>query len=367
MENRTIVVKLGTSVLTGGSSQLNRAHMVELVRQCAALHRHGHRVVVVTSGAIAAGREHLGHPPLAPTLPNKQMLAAVGQTQLIRVWQDLFNLYGLHIGQMLLTRADLEDRERYLNARDTMRSLLDHRIIPVINENDAVATAEIKVGDNDNLSARAAILADADLLILLTDQKGLFTADPRTNPDAQLIEEVQTIDDTLRSLAGDSVSGLGTGGMATKLQAADVARRAGVNVVIATGQMPEVIGRLAKGERIGTLFPALASPLEGRKSWILAGPPPHGEVHVDQGAVAAMKEKGSSLLPKGIVAVKGDFIRGDVVRILDPKGAELARGICRYDHLELEKLRGVHSDQIEQVLGYGYGSVAIHRDDMVLL
>ncbi len=243
MENRTIVVKLGTSVLTGGFARLNRAHMVELVRQCAALHRHGHRVVLVTSGAIAAGREHLGHPPLAPTLPNKQMLAAVGQTQLIRVWQDLFNLYGLHIGQMLLTRADLEDRERYLNARDTLRTLLDHRIIPVINENDAVATAEIKVGDNDNLSARAAILADADLLVLLTDQKGLFTADPRTNPDAQLIEEVQTIDDTLRSLAGDSVSGLGTGGMATKLQAADVARRAGVDVVIATGQIPEVIGR----------------------------------------------------------------------------------------------------------------------------
>lgn len=265
MENRTIVVKLGTSVLTGGSARLNRAHMVELVRQCAALHRHGHRVVLVTSGAIAAGREHLGHPPLAPTLPNKQMLAAVGQTQLIRVWQDLFNLYGLHIGQMLLTRADLEDRERYLNARDTLRTLLDHRIIPVINENDAVATAEIKVGDNDNLSARAAILADADLLVLLTDQKGLFTADPRTNPDAQLIEEVQTIDDTLRSLAGDSVSGLGTGGMATKLQAADVARRAGVDVVIATGQIPEVIGRLAAGERVGTLFPALASPLEGRK------------------------------------------------------------------------------------------------------
>jgi len=337
MENRTIVVKLGTSVLTGGSSQLNRAHMVELVRQCAALHRHGHRVVVVTSGAIAAGREHLGHPPLAPTLPNKQMLAAVGQTQLIRVWQDLFNLYGLHIGQMLLTRADLEDRERYLNARDTLRTLLDHRIIPVINENDAVATAEIKVGDNDNLSARA------------------------------VIEEVQTIDDTLRKLAGGSVGGLGTGGMATKLQAADVARRAGVKVVIATGQMPEVIGRLARGERIGTLFPALASPLEGRKSWILAGPPPHGEVQVDQGAVAAMQDKGSSLLPKGIVSVKGDFVRGDVVRILDPKGVELARGICRYDHVELNKLRGVHSDSIEQVLGYGYGAVAIHRDDMVLL
>lgn len=367
MENRTIVVKLGTSVLTGGSSRLNRAHMVELVRQCAALHRDGHQVVVVTSGAIAAGREHLGHPVLAPTLPNKQMLAAVGQTQIIRVWQDLFNLYGLHIGQMLLTRADLEDRERYLNARDTLRALLDNRIIPVINENDAVAIAEIKVGDNDNLSARAAILADADLLILLTDQKGLFTADPRTNPDAQLIEEVQTIDDTLRKLAGDSVSGLGTGGMATKLQAADVARRAGINVVIATGQVPEVIGRLAKGERIGTRFPAIASPVEGRKSWILAGPSSHGEVHVDAGAARAVQEKGSSLLPKGIVRVSGDFARGDVIRIMGPDGQILARGISRYSHDELARLCGVHSDHIEQVLGYGYGSVAIHRDDMVVL
>jgi glutamate 5-kinase len=367
MENKTIVVKLGTSVLTGGSSQLNRAHMVELVRQCAALHRQGHRVVLVSSGAIAAGRAHLGHPPLAPTLTNKQMLAAVGQTQLIRVWQDLFNLYDLHVGQMLLTRADLEDRERYLNARDTLRTLLDHRIIPIINENDAVATAEIKVGDNDNLSARAAILADADLLILLTDQTGLFTADPRTNPDAQLIEEVQTIDDTLRKLAGGSVSGLGTGGMATKLQAADVARRAGVDVVIATGQVPEVVGRLANGERIGTRFPALASPLEGRKSWILAGPPPLGEVQVDLGAVVAMRDKGSSLLPKGITGVRGVFVRGDVVRILDPHGSELARGICRYNHEELTRLRGVHSDQIETLLGYGYGAVAIHRDDMILL
>ncbi len=366
MENRTIVVKLGTSVLTGGSSQLNRAHMVELVRQCAALHRHGHRVVVVTSGAIAAGREHLGHPPLAPTLPNKQMLAAVGQTQLIRVWQDLFNLYGLHIGQMLLTRADLEDRERYLNARDTLRTLLDHRIIPVINENDAVATAEIKVGDNDNLSARAAILADADLLILLTDQKGLFTADPRTNPDAQLIEEVQTIDDTLRKLAGDSVSGLGTGGMATKLQAADVARRAGVNVVIATGQMPEVVGRLAKGERIGTLFPALASPLEGRKSWILAGPPPTAKCRWIRAPWPPCRRRAPACCPRHSGG-EGRFRawrRGAHSR---PRGAELARGICRYNHLELDKLRGVHSDNIEQVLGYGYGAVAIHRDDMVLL
>lgn len=367
MKGKTIVVKLGTSVLTGGTLYLDRAHMVELVRQCASLQRAGHQIIVVTSAAIAAGREHLGFPELASTMANKQMLAAVGQTQLIQTWQTLFNLYGLHVGQILLTRADLEDRERFLNARDTLRALLDNRIIPVINENDAVATNEIKVGDNDNLSARAAILADADLLILLTDQKGLFTADPRNNPDAQLIEEVKTIDDTLRKLAGGSIGGLGTGGMATKLQAADVARRAGIDVVIATGQVPEVIGRLATGERIGTRFPALASPLESRKRWILAGPPPHGEIHIDAGAVVAVREHGSSLLPKGIVRIDGDFRRGEAVRIVNPEGRELARGICRYDALDLNLIKGQHSEQIESLLGHGYGNVAIHRDDLVLL
>lgn len=214
-DSQTLVVKLGTSVLTGGSRRLNRAHIVELVRQCAQLHAAGHRIVIVTSGAIAAGREHLGYPELPATIASKQLLAAVGQSRLIQLWEQLFSIYGIHVGQMLLTRADMEDRERFLNARDTLRALLDNNIVPVINENDAVATAEIKVGDNDNLSALAAILAGADKLLLLTDQQGLFTADPRTNPQAELIKDVYGIDDALRSIAGDSVSGLGTGGMGT--------------------------------------------------------------------------------------------------------------------------------------------------------
>jgi glutamate 5-kinase len=226
-DSQTLVVKLGTSVLTGGSRRLNRAHIVELVRQCAQLHAMGHRIVIVTSGAIAAGREHLGYPELPATIASKQLLAAVGQSRLIQLWEQLFSIYGIHVGQMLLTRADMEDRERFLNARDTLRALLDNSIVPVINENDAVATAEIKVGDNDNLSALAAILAGADKLLLLTDQPGLFTADPRSNPQAELIKDVYGIDDALRAIAGDSVSGLGTGGMGTKLQAADVACRAG--------------------------------------------------------------------------------------------------------------------------------------------
>lgn len=367
MDKKTIVVKLGTSILTGGTRRLDRAHMVELVRQLAALHRQGNRIVVVTSGAIAAGRELLGHPSLAPTMPNKQMLAAVGQSHLIQIWQSLFAIYDLHVGQILLTRADLEDRERYLNARDTLNTLIDHRIIPVINENDAVATAEIKVGDNDNLSARAAILADADLLILLTDQQGLFTADPRSNPDATLIEQVAVIDDELRALAGDSVSGLGTGGMATKLQAADIATRAGIEVVIATGKQPELLGRIAKGEQVGTRFIAQACPLESRKSWILAGPPPHGEVVIDAGAEKALHDQGSSLLPAGIRQVGGEFERGDVVRIRTQTGKELARGITRYSAADLARIAGKHSDEIADVLGYEYGSVAFHRDDLVVL
>lgn len=367
MEYKTIVVKLGTSILTGGTRRIDRAHMVELVRQLAVLHRDGHQIVVVTSGAIAAGRELLGHPVLPATMPNKQMLAAVGQSHLIQIWQALFNIYQLNVGQILLTRADLEDRERYLNARDTLKTLLAHRIIPIINENDAVATTEIKVGDNDNLSARAAILADADLLILLTDQTGLFTADPRSNPEAVLIPEVSQVDDELRALAGDSVSGLGTGGMATKLQAADIATRAGVEVVIASGKQPELIGLLARGEKAGTRFLAQANPLESRKSWILAGPPPHGELYVDVGAEAAVHDKGSSLLPKGIARVQGEFERGDVVRVMTAQGRELARGICRYNSADMALIAGKHSDDIETCLGYGYGPVAIHRDDLVLL
>ncbi|WP_018691086.1 glutamate 5-kinase [Algicola sagamiensis] len=367
MQKKTIVVKLGTSVLTGGTLNLDRAHMVELVRQCARLHEKGHDIILVTSGAVAAGREHLSIPDLPDTLSHKQMLASVGQSQLILAWEHLFNIYGRHVGQMLLTRADLEDRERYLNARDTLRTLLNYRIIPIFNENDAVATAEIKVGDNDNLSAMVATLAQADQLYLLTDQTGLFTDDPRKNPDAELIPEVKTIDETLRKLAGGTDNGLGTGGMATKLQAADVARHSGIDVVIAAGHTPDVITRLAEGETIGTRFPALQTRLESRKQWILAGPPPAGEITIDAGACLAVQKKGSSLLPKGITRVQGHFKRGEVVRIVNMEKTELARGIARYDSQEMQKIAGHHSEKIESILGYVYGSVAVHRDDLVLL
>lgn len=363
--SQTLVVKLGTSVLTGGSLRLNRAHIVELVRQCAQQHALGHRIVIVTSGAIAAGREHLGYPELPATIASKQLLAAVGQSRLIQLWEQLFSIYGINIGQMLLTRADLEDRERFLNARDMMQALLDHGIVPVINENDAVATAEIKVGDNDNLSALAAILGSADKLLLLTDQAGLFTADPRDNPDAELIREVHSIDDALRAIAGDSISGLGTGGMATKLQAADVAGRAGVEVVIAAGSKPGVIGDVINDISVGTRFHAQTSPLENRKRWIF-GAPPAGEVIIDDGAVKAMLERGSSLLPKGIKQVKGDFSRGEVIRIRNLTGKDLAHGVARYNSDAMRMIAGHHSQQIDIILGYEYGAVAVHRDDMII-
>jgi glutamate 5-kinase len=362
-ESQTLVVKLGTSVLTGGSRRLNRAHIVELVRQCAQLHAMGHRIVIVTSGAIAAGREHLGYPELPATIASKQLLAAVGQSRLIQLWEQLFSIYGIHVGQMLLTRADMEDRERFLNARDTLRALLDNSIVPVINENDAVATAEIKVGDNDNLSALAAILAGADKLLLLTDQPGLFTADPRSNPQAELIKDVYGIDDALRAIAGDSVSGLGTGGMGTKLQAADVACRAGIDTIIAAGNRPDVIGHAMEGLPVGTCFHAQESPLENRKRWIF-GAPPAGELTVDAGATQAILERGSSLLPKGIVS--GNFSRGEVIRIRNSEGRDIAHGVSRYNSDALRLIAGQHSQQIDAILGYEYGPVAVHRDDMII-
>lgn len=364
---RRIVVKLGTGVLTRGTRFLNQPQMVELARQFALLHRQGKEVIVCSSGAQAAGRAELDFPELPATLSTRQMLAAVGQSRLMLMWERFFDIYGIHVGQILLTRADTENRQRYLNARDTFNALLEYGIVPIVNENDAVVIEEIKVGDNDNLSALVAVLADADLLLMLTDQPGLFTADPRTDPNAQLIREVHAIDDSLRALAGGSQSGLGIGGMSTKLQAADVARRAGADVIIAAGDAPDVILRAVAGEEVGTRFPALETPLDNRKRWILAGPAPSGRLVVDGGAARALRHHGRSLLPAGISAVEGLFERGDAVFVQEKDGPVLARGITRYGSDDLQQILGCHSNEIPQRLGYGYGPVAIHRNDMILL
>lgn len=365
-KEQIIVVKLGTSVLTGGTNKLDKAHMVELVRQCCELKKQGHQVVMVSSGAVAAGREQLLK-PCGTSLVDKQMLAAIGQGQLIHIWQSLFALYGVNVGQMLLTRADVDDRERYLNARDTLTALLSYNVVPIINENDAVATSEIKVGDNDNLSALVAILANADKLLLLTDQDGLFTSDPRTNADAKLIDEVTHINDELRQLAGGSGTSLGTGGMATKLQAADIARRAGVEVIIAKGAGSNVILKCMSEQLPGTRFLKLTAPKDGRKKWLLAGPKSNGQIAIDAGAIRALQNNGASLLAKGVTCAFGDFERGDLIDLIDTNNQVIARGLTRFSRSEVNKIKGAHSKNIAQLLSYDAGAEVLHRDDLVLL
>lgn len=362
-----IVIKFGTSVLTGGTPNLDRPRIMHLVEQCAELYHQGHEIILVSSGAIAAGRQRLSVDNLPDTVSVKQMLAAVGQSRLMQVWERFFDIYDIHVGQVLLTRGDIESRSRYLNARDTLDALLEHRVVPIFNENDAVATEEIRLGDNDNLSALVTLLSDADLLIMLTDQPGLFTADPRLDPNARLIPEVEDIDKIANLQVGDTHTAQGTGGMVTKLKAADYARRAGADVVIAAGSTRNVIRQITAGGEIGTRFPAIATPLESRKRWILAGSSPSGVLTIDEGAVRALKHSGRSLLPAGILSIDGSFRRGDTVRIQSPEQIELARGIVRYSSVDLSLIKGRQSEEIAAILGYYYGAVTVHRNDLILL
>lgn len=363
-----VLIKLGTSVLTAGTRQLHRPTMVDLVRQFAELHAAGTELIICSSGAIIAGRERLNFPK-PKSVTEKQMLAAVGQSALMFVWEQLFDIYGIQVGQMLLTSADFENRGRFLNARDTLNALLAHDIVPIINENDAVTTEEIQVGDNDNLSARAAVMAEAPLLVLLTDQKGLFTADPRHDHAAHLISEVREIDESMWQAAGGSGTQVGTGGMVTKLQAADIARRGGTEVIIAAGLEPNVVHRLIiDREPLGTRFLAVENPLKNRKRWILAGSKAAGSVTINEKAVRVLTgQKGRSLLPAGIIHIEGQFARGETIAIRDKADRELGRGIVRYASDDLHQIMGHHSDKIEAILGFGFGPVAIHRNDMVLL
>jgi glutamate 5-kinase len=363
-----IVIKLGTSTLTGGTPYLAPPLLIDLARQVQILQAAGHQVILVSSGAIASGREKLGFPQLPKDIPAKQMLAAVGQPRLMALYEQLFGHYGLTVAQILLTRADLASRSQYLNARNTLLALLDQNVIAIVNENDTIATEEIRVGDNDNLSALVANLVDADWLILLTDQSGLYTADPRTTPNSKLVEEVSAahIPESLWKAAGDSGSGLGTGGMVTKLQAADLARRAGVTCFIASGKEPDVLVRLTNGERLGTRFLPVVTALESRKRYILSARRAPGLVNVDDGAAKALK-RGGSLLPVGVVAVSGKFERGDTVRVIDPSEHEIARGIVNYSSVDMSQLLRRRSDEIEAILGYNFGDEVIHRNNLVVL
>ncbi|MBK8230720.1 MAG: glutamate 5-kinase [Candidatus Eisenbacteria bacterium] len=362
-----IVVKLGTSTLTEGSQRLHAPRILDLARQIDLILRRGATVTLVSSGAVAAGRERLGEVEGSAGIPTKQMLAAIGQSRLMALYESIFGFYDRVVAQVLLTRTDFMRRQSYLNARNTFETLRQHGVIPIVNENDTVATEEIRVGDNDNLSALVAGLVDADLLVLLTDQEGLFTGDPRLSRDAELIREVKAhpIPPELWEAAGGTRSGLGTGGMSTKLQAADLARQAGADVRIASGSAPDVLIRLADGEEIGTRFPRVESPLESRKRYILAGWSGRATIAIDPGAADALGRHGS-LLPVGVTRVEGAFQRGDTVQVLSPDGRELGRGLVNYTDDELGRIRGERSERIRELLGYDYGDEVIHRDDFVL-
>jgi len=364
---KRIVVKIGSGVLTGEGQGIEPRFMEELAGQVADLRRDGKEVVIVTSGAIAAGRRDLGLLDRPRTIPQKQAAAAIGQTRLMRAYEDAFARHGLRTAQILITRFDLSDRTRFLNARATLETLLECGAVPVINENDTVAVDEIKFGDNDNLSALVTNLADAHLLVILTDIDGFYSADPRQNPDARLVPLVRTVTRDIERAAGGSGTSVGTGGMATKLAAAKKAGKSGAPTLIVNGGTPRILIRAMAGEELGTLFLAPSKSLPSRKHWIAYTLRPKGRVVVDEGARTVLSRHGRSLLPSGIISVEGDFDRGDCIKVSGPDGTEFARGIAAYSHAEVAKLLGHKSGEIEAILGYKYGDEIIHRDNLVVL
>jgi glutamate 5-kinase len=360
------VLKFGTSTLTGGSEALSLAKLADLVEQTAALHAAGLEPVIVSSGAVAAGRHRLQSPDERRELPVKQMLAAVGQSRLMHLYDQVFEFHGITTAQVLVTRHDLAARDAYLNVRTTLLGLCDRRVVPIINENDVVASDELRLGDNDTLSALVVGLIDADLLVLVSDIPGLYTADPTRDPSAQLIHEVESISPEVEGYAGGSRSTLGTGGMWTKIQAAKLAVAAGAETRIVDGRERNVLLRVLRGEQLGTRFRA-ADALEGRKRWILSGLAHAGRLTVDDGAAHALLQRNASLLPAGVVRVDGDFRRGDPVDIAVGHGEPIARGIANYSGDDLRILAGRRSGDIEGLLGYSYGNHVVHRNDMVVL
>ncbi|TDY50191.1 glutamate 5-kinase [Alicyclobacillus sacchari] len=358
------VVKVGSSSLTDGSGVLAIAKMERLVKQIATLYREGGwHVVLVSSGAIAAGLGKLGWQRARISMPEKQAAAAVGQTALMEEYERLFAKEGLHVGQLLLTRADVEDRKRFVHIRNTVQALLRHDIVPIINENDTVAVEEIRFGDNDSLAGLAALVSEADRLVLLTDIDGLYTANPRTDPSAKRIEVVAEVTDEIERLAGGAGSVVGTGGMRTKLIAAKAAVRAGVEVVIASAETPDVLRRVLAGEAVGTRFLASPQPVSLRKSWLMHAPKPEGSLMIDEGAVRALLTAGGSLLVPGIVRIEGDFQEGAVVLLQSMKGEPVGKGITSFSARDLDDLlaRRRAGEDLHNV------HEVVHRNDMVLV
>ncbi len=363
---KRIVVKVG-SALTAAQDKAGRpAHTPAIAAFVTDLMSRGKEAILVSSGAVAAGLASLPDVDGAArrrSIPEKQALAAIGQMRLMETWRDLVNG---PCAQILLTHDDIRNRRRFINAKNTLQQLLKLRVLPIVNENDSVAIEELRVGDNDNLAAHVAALADADLLLILSDVDGLYTADPRRDAGAELIETVAVIDDAVRALAGDAGSAVATGGMRTKLQAAEKATQRGIDALIARGSNPGVFADLLRGGRPGTWFKPTANPLAAKKHWMLHALPAGGRVLVDAGAARALLERGASLLPSGVVGVEGAFNRGDAVEVLCD-GRPLARGLVQYNADQLARLKGRRTGEIMDILGFAYADEIIHRSDMIVV
>jgi glutamate 5-kinase len=364
---RRVVIKVGSALITNDGRGLDTAQIEKLVAQIAELRRMGKECVLVSSGAIAEGVLRIGWEKRPTQVYRLQAAAAVGQMGLAEAYERRFRDHGLGSAQILLTHQNLSDREQYLNARSTIKELLGLGIVPVINENDTVVTNEIKVGDNDTLGALVTNLIEADVLVILTDQKGLYTADPRSNPDAEFVSTAKAGDPALEKMAGGAASSLSKGGMITKILAAKRAARSGAGTIIAYGREPDVLVRLAKGKLIGThLYPA-SSVLHARQQWLADQLRVSGRLTLDAGAAKAVLEQGTSLLPVGVTAVEGSFRRGDVVSCVTPEGREIARGLVNYSSAEAARICRAHTEEIEERLGYMQQPEMIHRDNMVVL
>lgn len=367
--SQTIVVKIGTSSLTAPDTGfLALATIAQLVETLIQLRRQGHSVILVSSGAVGVGCARLGLAERPRTISMKQAVAAVGQGRLMRVYDDLFSTFQQPIAQVLLTRSDLVQRSRYVNAYRTFRQLLKLNVIPIVNENDTIAVDELKFGDNDTLSAMVASLVEADWLFLLTDVDRLYSADPRYNPDAQPIIHVDKIESLaeLNVEVGDRGTAWGTGGMMTKIAAARIATTAGIRTVITEGRSPQNIPKILQGEALGTQFAPQPRPVNARKRWIAHGLLPAGKLYLDQGAVKAIQQGGKSLLAAGILEIEGEFQNQDAVQICNQTGQEIAKGIVNYNSTELQKILGRHSEEIPQILGYAGAETVVHRDNLVL-
>lgn len=364
---RRVVIKVGSRVLTLENGGLDHDAITRLCDEIATVRQQGIEVILVSSGAVAAGRDALRGANHTLTIPQKQAAAAVGQPLLMQAYQKACSRHDLVTAQILLTAEDLGNRGRFLNARTTLEALFATGALPIINENDSVVVDEIKFGDNDNLSALVTSLAEADLLLILTDIEGLYSANPNSDPDAQLIPLVRSITKDIERMAGGSGSNIGTGGMATKVSAAKKAARFGVPTILAAGKQQGIVAAALAGEEVGTFFLPAKEGLNRRKHWIAYSLRPSGTILVDAGARKALQEKGTSLLPSGITGLEGRFERGSCVLICGPDGTEIARGLADYASTEIERLTGHKSAEIEQILGYRYGDEIVHRDNLVLI